>query len=549
VITGIRTVGQELAVTLGTWAPFDLDNDGFVYSWRRSGSAEVIGTEPTYTLVNADAGRTITVTVSAVKPGYALRNVQSVATTSIVSAFEANPDPVITGDNTVGQLLTADVSGWSPTPTTFRYVWRRDGVAITGATSATYRLVAADANKPITVTVTASRTGFESPVLTSAPTENIVLGTLLAPLPTISGVAAANQTLTAIPGTWTPAVPATGAGSFTYQWFADGDPITGETRSTFRIRAADVTNAAEISVSVTGSVAGYGSRTEISTATNRVAASAFTATPVPTITGAARFGQTLTALPGAWTSTATTGTTVLRYLWKRDGERIVGAETATYVLAADDVGKRITVEVTGSRDLHATVTRASAPTAVVTALAFTAAPTPVITGLARFGETLSAVAGTWAPSGELAYAWKRDGALIPEADQTTYVLTAQDVGKRITVEVTASNIGYIPVTKQSVTTAVVAPLNFTALPAPTITGSAVFGQVLEATVEDWAPAADSVSYSWRYLGSLTILGTESTYELTDRDVGKALTVTVTGTKDGYLTRSIRSAPTSAVLIE
>ena len=173
----------------------------------------------------------------------------------------------------------------------------------------------------------------------------------------------------------------------------------------------------------------------------------------------------------------------------------------------------------------------------------------MITGLARFGETLSAVAGTWAPSGELAYAWKRDGALIPEADQTTYVLTAQDVGKRITVEVTASNIGYIPVTKQSVTTAVVAPLNFTALPAPTITGSAVFGQVLEATVEDWAPAADSVSYSWRYLGSLTILGTESTYELTDRDVGKALTVTVTGTKDGYLTRSIRSAPTSAVLIE
>jgi hypothetical protein len=548
VITGIRTVGQELAVTVGTWVPFDLDNDGFVYSWRRSGSTEVIGTNPTYTLVNADAGRTITVTVSAVKPGYALRNVQSVATTSIVSAFEFSPNPVITGDNTVGQLLTADVSGWSPTPTTFRYVWRRDGVAIANATSATYRLVAADANKAITVVVTASRTGFESPVLTSDPTENIVQGTLLAPLPTISGVAAANQTLTAIPGTWTPAVPATGAGSFTYQWFADGNLITGETRSTFRIRAADVTSGAEISVSVTGSVAGYGSRTEISTATNRVAASAFTATPVPTITGTARFGQTLTAVPGAWTPTVATGT-VLRYLWKRDGVVIEGAETATYVLAADDVGKRITVEVTGSRDLHATVTRASAPTAIVTALAFTTAPTPVITGLARFGETLSAVAGTWAPSGELAYVWKRDGVAIFEADQTTYVLTAQDVGKRITVEVTASNIGYVPVTKQSVTTAVVAPLNFTALPAPTITGSSVLGTVLTATVEDWTPAADSVSYAWRYLGSLTIIGTDSTYELTDVDLGKALTVTVTGIKDGYLTRSIRSAATSAVQIE
>ena len=138
---------------------------------------------------------------------------------------------------------------------------------------------------------------------------------------------------------------------------------------------------------------------------------------------------------------------------------------------------------------------------------------------------------------------------IPEADQTTYVLSAQDVGKRITVETTARSTGYITVTKQSVPSAVVAPLNFTGLPTPSITGSLESGGILgvdNAENDFWTPRADIVTYAWRYLGSSTILGTGPTYELTDADVGRAITVTITGSGEGYQTRSIRSSPTAVI---
>ena len=226
------------------------------------------------------------------------------------------------------------------------------------------------------------------------------------------------------------------------------------------------------------------------------------------------------------------------------------AETASYTLTADDVGKRITVEVTGSKESLATVTRASAATAVVTALTFTTAPTPTISGIVRFGETLSVNPGTWAPAGDLQFTWKRDGVAIEEADQSTYVLTAQDVGKRITVETTARNSGYITVTKQSVPSAVVAPQNFTSLPTPIITGSTESGSILgvdDSENDFWTPSADVVTYAWRYLGSSTVLGEGPTFELTDSDVGRAITVTITGSKEGYQTRSIRSSATSVIL--
>ena len=158
--------------------------------------------------------------------------------------------------------------------------------------------------------------------------------------------------------------------------------------------------------------------------------------------------------------------------------------------------------------------------------------------------------GTWAPAGDLQFAWKRDGAVIEEADQSTYVLTAQDVGTRITVETTARRLGYITVTKQSAPSAVVAPQNFTILPTPIITGTTESGSILavnrEASESSWSPEADVVNYEWRYLGSSTVLGTSRSYELTDSDVGRAITVTVTGSKLGYQTRSIRSSATSVI---
>ena len=68
-------------------------------------------------------------------------------------------------------------------------------------------------------------------------------------------------------------------------------------------------------------------------------------TVIPTITGTAQVGQTLTASPGTWTGTPTP---VLTYQWEDDGVPIVGATGSTLLLLVAQLGGVITVVVTGT---------------------------------------------------------------------------------------------------------------------------------------------------------------------------------------------------------
>jgi hypothetical protein len=88
-----------------------------------------------------------------------------------------------------------------------------------------------------------------------------------------------------------------------------------------------------------------------------------TFTTLPTITGTAQVGQTLTGTTGT-----IVGGTFTSRRWLRDGVAISGATAATYVVQAADVGKRISQEVTAT--VTATggkVSRLSAMTAIVIA--------------------------------------------------------------------------------------------------------------------------------------------------------------------------------------
>ncbi|HEY5230634.1 MAG TPA: carboxypeptidase regulatory-like domain-containing protein, partial [Galbitalea sp.] len=86
-----------------------------------------------------------------------------------------------------------------------------------------------------------------------------------------------------------------------------------------------------------------------------------TATPTPTVTGTAKSGQVLTAVPGTWTPAPV----VLTYQWDRGGVPISGATSSTYTLVAADIGSTIKVEVTGQKVGYAPVTKQSSPTGVV----------------------------------------------------------------------------------------------------------------------------------------------------------------------------------------
>jgi 5'-nucleotidase len=79
--------------------------------------------------------------------------------------------PVITGEASVGSALTTDGGTWSVEDPELAYQWNRDGTPIEGATTASYTLVAADAGAAITVTVTASKEGFDNGTATSGALE------------------------------------------------------------------------------------------------------------------------------------------------------------------------------------------------------------------------------------------------------------------------------------------------------------------------------------------------------------------------------------------
>ena len=68
-------------------------------------------------------------------------------------------------------------------------------------------------------------------------------------------------------------------------------------------------------------------------------------TAVPTITGTAQVGVELSASTGTWTGNPTP---TYAYQWQADGSDIADATDSTYTPVEDDVGKKLTVTVTGT---------------------------------------------------------------------------------------------------------------------------------------------------------------------------------------------------------
>jgi hypothetical protein len=188
-----------------------------------------------------------------------------------------------------------------------------------------------------------------------------------------------------------------------------------------------------------------------------------TATPTPKISGTLRVDSTLTALPGTWSPSPVT----LKYQWRRDGSAISGATSSTYRLGQADIGKRISVTVTGSKTGYTTVSKTSVQTSAITAWTQTGTfSTPTVSGTPKQGSTLTASPGTWSASGAtITYQWKRNGSNISGATGLTYKLGENDIGKKITFTVSAVRAGYATVSKTSASTATVASLLGTTLKA------------------------------------------------------------------------------------
>ncbi|MFF2277833.1 hypothetical protein [Agromyces sp. NPDC058126] len=235
-ISGTAYAGAKLTAVPGPWTP----GTTLSFHWRANGFGIPGATASTFTIPSSLVGQSISIAVVGSAAGYPTTVRTSAATPKVALA----PVPRITGTPYVGAKLTASLGTWTA-GTIFTYQWYANGVAITGATGASYVIASAHRDKTITVKVTGAVSGHATVARTSAATLKVALTAV----PTITGTRAVGYTLTAVRGTWTTNT------TFKYQWYANGTAISGATVGTFKLTTSQ--RGKPITVRVTGSKTGY----------------------------------------------------------------------------------------------------------------------------------------------------------------------------------------------------------------------------------------------------------------------------------------------------
>ncbi|WP_244931786.1 hypothetical protein [Nocardioides sp. W7] len=238
-----------------------------------------------------------------------------------------------------------------------------------------------------------------------------------------------------------------------YRWHRDGVPIGDATTLAYRVRAADAGHRLTLVATATRPAfnAGTSTSTPVTILPGELVLSAD-----PVLSGDARVGETLEVehppvFPGGATET---------YVWLRGDAPIPGASERAYELRAADAGHRVRVVLTATRDGYLDRSWVTEPSAVVAGGPppdgdplpgggpLPADGAPRIVGAARVGGTLQAMLPSYQSTGgtpvSTAVNWLRDGQEVPGATGTTYRLRAPDVGRRLSVRVTATAAGHAP---------------------------------------------------------------------------------------------------------
>ena len=308
------------------------------------------------------------------------------------------------------------------------------------------------------------------------------------------------------------------------------------------------------------------------------------ATGLPTISGIAQAGETLTADASSIADADGLSNVSYGYQWIRnDGNSdsdIQDATDTTYTLDADDVGKTIRVRVTFTDDADNNETLTSEPTAVVQQVSNGWSATMTVetrggfTGYSYWGRphlgSLSESEVEWdGKTHYVRYVFLKDGelwlGLNEEMFSTGFVLSVGDEefgsaeavvdhgGASYRFRWDDPGLGWSAGNEVTVSL-VQSDQNTAALGAPTIGGAAQVGETLTADtsgVED-ADGLDNVSYSYQWIrddgnnDTDIVDATDVAYTLTDDDFGRTIQVRVSFTDDRGNAETLTSETTRAV---
>jgi len=393
--------------------------------------------------------------------------------------------------------------------------------------------------------------------------------------PTVSGSTVPGSTWTVDPGTWT----GKPAPTFTYAWLRCTQPvatafttvppscaaISGAQSATYVTTPADAGKYLSAQLAATNS---FGFVLTGAVNTSAMQSGVPMNTVSPTVSGGTTVGSTWTLNQGTWTGIPAP---TLVQAWLRCTHSVTsafttvpsgctaisGANGITYVATSADAGKYLTVQMAGSNPSGAALAGAITTTPIQSAAPMNTVA-PSVSGATTVGSTWTLNPGTWTgtPAPTFVQAWLRCTSpvnapfttvpsgctAISGANGTSYVATAADAGKYLTVQMAGSNSSGAALAGAPSTTPIQssAPVNTV---APSVSGTPTIGSTWTLNqgtwtgtpaptfVQAWLRCTSPVNAPFTTVpaGCTAISGANgTTYVVTSADAGKYLTAQMAG---------------------
>lgn len=431
---------------------------GLTYTWARNGSVISGATASSYTATQAGSYTRTVINNDCSATSSAITVSVTSATAPTLTAQGATT--FCSGGSVV--LSTASASGNS-------YVWRRNGTAVSGATSNSYTATIAGS---YTVTVT------NGSCTTTSSALSVVVSTSTTPTITASGA-------TTFCSGGSVVLTTSAATGNTYAWRRNGTAINGATSNSYT-----ATLAGSYTVAVTnGSCSGTSSAMSV------------------TVSGT---GTTPTITAGGATSFCSGGSVILTtqqasgntYQWRLNGTVVPSATSYAYTAYSSGA---ITVTVANG---SCTATSAAVNISVGTAPSATISAGGATTFCNGGSVVLSGNTGTG-----FTYSWRRNGTVISGATSSTYTATLAGSYTR-----TVTNSGC------SATSSAITVTVGSGSITPTITAQGATSFCNGGSVGLTTASASGNAYVWRRNGSVISGATGATYTAS---LTGSYTVTVT----------------------
>jgi hypothetical protein len=440
-ISGVPVLGRTLTV-IPTTSP---RGAYLSYQWFRD-SVEIVGeTTNQHVVTFADIGALITVRVTASKSEY-LSVSQDSATVFVPATIQALTQIQITGNNTLGSVISLSSSGTSGVYALKYQVSRDGGQTWIDLVGNKHKLSFEDLGLNLQFRAHQSAEGYQTQTtyIGSVATSNALslpgysagILDIANSFGSLGVMNAPGTLLSAIKTRWSPNARVSG-----FWLSSEGGAVS--TKGTYQVALSDVGSTLRY---VEVGVASGGSVTYRISSPLAVKANSFDNSTAPRITGSLSMASKLRAsLEGSWAPG-----TKYSYQWLMNGEIIPGERSLNYTLGLDQVGTYVTVRVCGSKTGYETKCEISQQGGLVAKGTLVSTTSPVITSTSiKVGTLVKANTGTWTAGSAFTFKWLRDGVEIAGATQVTYRVTKDDSRHNLSLQVTASKAGYSDLTKVS----------------------------------------------------------------------------------------------------